>query len=129
MCVCVCAYIVYIHRLKKMAEAHRSSIVVALAEKADHKSDVETLNVQNDDVAFAIQDKGKWYRYEPEDEKQVMMRLHASTSTLHRTETALSQLLDNMMLIVWVSTIACACIDWQVRRPRVRVVRRIVSER
>jgi protein disulfide-isomerase A1 len=54
-----------------MAEENRDKLVVAIAEKADHKSEMEHLNVQNDDVAFAIQEKGKWYRYEPEDEKDI----------------------------------------------------------
>jgi len=61
----------FTNRLKPIADANKDKVIIALAEKKDHTSNLETLNVKDDEVSFAIEDKGKWYRYEPQDDSKL----------------------------------------------------------
>lgn len=61
----------FLNRLKPIADLVKDKMIVALAEKNDHKQMREHLNIVDDEVAFAIEEQGKQFRYEPEDDSKV----------------------------------------------------------
>lgn len=61
----------FTNRFKKIAEAHKDELVVAVADRGSQKYLVDNYNLQDEEISLVIEDKDRKWRYEAESDSKV----------------------------------------------------------